>query len=122
MIFDSWGNSWGATSAWGQSWVHTRAPVVIDTHDGVDERLNEYVRRKEELHESILRAFEDVTGESKEQTVESIEKQVEVKQGYAFKRIRQDVFEYKEIDQEILRISKSLQEREVDIAFILSVL
>ena len=127
-MFDSWGISWGAVSAWGQSWVHTTPippVVVIDTHDDV-ERINEYKRRRDELHEDILRAFEEVTGE-RETEIPVIEAKVEQLQkatpSFALKRVREDVVELKEINESILRVSKMLQEREMqDIAFIVSVL
>jgi hypothetical protein len=126
-VYDSWGSSWGAVSAWGQSWVHTTTPVVvvIDTHDGVDERIKEYKRRKEELHEQILRAYEDITGESRLPSVEDIQAE-EKKQPLELKtlrRIKEDVVELNEVNESILRTSRMLQERELqDIAFILSVL
>jgi hypothetical protein len=126
-MYDSWGSSWGAVSAWGQSWVHPTAPipvVVIDTHDDV-RRINEYKRRREELHAQILSAFEEVTGEAKVPSVEEIKaeekrKPLEVK---TLKRIRDDVVELKEVNESILRAMRMLQEREMeDIAFIVSVL
>ena len=119
-MYDSWGSSWA--SAWGTSWVHTAPVVVIDTHDDV-ERINEYKRRKEELHASILRAFEEVTGETKVPTVQEI-KTVEKKKPLelrSLQRIEEEVNEYEEINQHILMLSKQLQEREMnDIAFILA--
>ena len=124
MIYDSWGSSWGATSAWGQSWVHTRAPVVIDTHDDVkriEESIREYKRKKEELHETILRAFEDVTGESS-RTVEEV-KAKEIQSPKLREILRPQINEYEEVNKHLLMLSKSLQDREMDdIAFILSVL
>ena len=127
-MYDSWGSSWGAVSAWGQSWVHTTPPpivVVIDTHDDV-KRINEYKRRREELHEDILRAFEEVTGE-RETEIPVIEAKVNELQkerpSFALKRVREDVVELREINESILRVSRMLQEREMnDIAFIVSIL
>ena len=123
-MYDSWGSSWGATSAWGSSWVHTAPVVVIDTHDDV-ERINEYKRRKEELHASILRAFEEVTGETKVPTVQEI-KTVEKRKPLelrSLERITEQVNEYEEIDKHILMLSKMLQDREMDdIAYIASIL
>jgi hypothetical protein len=130
-MFDSWGSSWGAVSAWGQAWVHTTPPtpvVVIDTHDDV-KRINEYKRRREELREDILRAYEDVTGE-RETEIPVIEaKTIEfqkAKPTFALKRVRDDVSELREVNESILRVSKALQDREInelqDIAFIVSVL
>ena len=128
MAYDAWGSSWGAVSAWGQSWVHTTPPpivVVIDTHDGLKKSIEDYKRRREELHENILRAFEDVTGES---TVPTIEHIVEVerthpKEKRVLARVKNDVLELREVNESILRAMKMLQDREFeDIAFIVSVL
>jgi hypothetical protein len=127
-VYDSWGTSWGAVSAWGQSWVHTTVPPVVivrDTHDGLRKNIEDYKRRKEELHETILRAFEEVTGETKIPTVEEI-KAVEKKKPLelkALRTIRNDVLELREVNESILRASRMLQEREFeDIAFIVSIL
>lgn len=125
-MYDSWGSSWAG--AWGQSWVHTTVPpvvVVIDTHDGISKNIEDYKRRREELHDTILRAFEDITGEAKVPTVEEIKKEekrqpLELK---ALKRVRNDVLELQEVNESILRAMRMLQEREMqDIAFIVSIL
>jgi hypothetical protein len=123
-MYDSWGSSWGAVSAWAQAWVHPTRLVVIDTHDDVD-RINEYKRRREELYESILRAYEDVTGESRVPTVEDIQKEEKAKplELRTLKRIKEDVLELKDVNESILRVSRMLQEKEMqDIAFIVSIL
>lgn len=36
MVYDAWGTSWNG--AWGVSWVHGSTTVVVDTHDGADDR------------------------------------------------------------------------------------
>ena len=127
-MYDSWGTSWGAVSAWGISWVHATGPaqvVVVIDRWGEDERIKEYKRRKEELHEQILSAFEAVTGEAKVPTIEEI-KAVEKKQPLevkALKRVRNDVLELQEVNESILRAIRMLQDQEMqDIAFIVSVL
>jgi hypothetical protein len=125
-MYDSWGSSWG--SAWGQSWVHpTTPPIVIvrDTHDGIRKNIEDYKRRKEELHESILRAFEEVTGEFRLPTVEDIQKEEKAKplELRVLRRIKSEVVELKEVNESILRASRMLQDREMeDIAFIVSLL
>jgi hypothetical protein len=99
--------------------------VVIDTHDGIRKNIEDYKRRKEELHESILRAFEEVTGE-RETEIPVIEAKIELqkaKPSFALKRVKEDVLELKEVNESILRAMRMLQDREIeDIAFIVSIL
>jgi hypothetical protein len=124
-MYDSWGSSWGAVSAWAQSWFHPTQVITIDTHDGLRKNIEDYKRRKEELHEQILRAFEEVTGEAKVPTVEEIrtEEKRQPLELKTLKKVRSDVLELKEVNESILRAMRMLQEREMeDIAFIVSVL
>ena len=123
-MYDSWGASW--FGAWGTSWVHPTPVIIVgDTHDGGPERIREYKRRREELHEQILRAFEEVTGESRIPSVAEIAKEEKARpiELNALRRVREDVLELNELNESIVRLSKVLQEREMDdIAFIMSVL
>jgi hypothetical protein len=128
-MYDSWGTSWGAVSAWGVSWVHTTPPpvvVVIDTHDGIRKNIEDYKRRKEELHENILRAFEEVTGvRQAEVTPAEIDAAQKVfpAERLVLKRIKDEALELREVNESILRAMRMLQDREMeDIAFIVSVL
>ena len=116
-------------SAWGVSWVHTTPPpvvVVIDTHDGLRKNIEDYKRRKEELHADILRAFEDITGESRLPTIERIAEveRVHPQEKRVLARVRNDVLELKEVNESILRAMKMLQQEQEfrDIAFIVSIL
>ena len=123
-MYDSWGSSWAG--AWGISWLHQTPVITIDTHDDVkriEESIREYKRKKEELHETILRAFEDITGESS-RTVEEVEvKAKEIQSPKLREILRPQINEYEEVNKHLLMLSKSLQDREMDdIAFILSVL
>lgn len=58
MAYDSWGTSWNG--AWGVSWVHSATTVIVDTHDGADNRRRhrEDARMADKAHlRGILESF-----------------------------------------------------------------
>ena len=121
---DAWGGAWG--SNWSTSWTRTTPipVVVIDTHDEA-RRFDEYKRKREELRAQIEEAFEEITGTKVLPTVAEIRKaqKAQPAQIRLLERVKEDVDEYEEINQSLFRLSKMLQEREMDdIAFIASIL
>ena len=48
----------------GGEFFNTPAPEIIDTHDGFDtKKAEEWRKKREHLHDSLLQAFAQVTGE-----------------------------------------------------------